>query len=386
MKFKITEFLNILGLVFIWRVSLQLVSQLSITRLQTLPDIAYGTNNVNNWINTLPNWLMPFANWDSGWYVSIAEKGYIYLNAGTITNVVFFPLYPLLMRFISKLSGLDTLLTGIIISLISIMFAAWYLYLLTKKDYGERIAWQTIIFLLIFPSSIFFSFVYTESLFICLVVMSFYYIREERLALVGILGFLIALTKPWGVIIIIPLLIEYYQKRNFSFKKTDPQIWFLTIIPMGLFLYMQFLKMKFGSYFVFMNGQKLWHNETAFNIITVLKNYYNNIFFYISDNPAFQTAITLDFLFFIFGVVMSIYIYIKIRKSYGIYSLLTCLIPALSGIFVSMSRYIVVAFPLYITLAYWSQKNKLLEFLLYLFSTSLLVYFMILFVHNYWLA
>lgn len=386
MKFKITEFLNILGLVFIWRVSLQLVSQLSTTRLQTLPDIAYGTNNVNNWINTLPNWLMPFANWDSGWYVSIAEKGYIYLNAGTITNVVFFPLYPLLMRFISKLSGLDTLLAGIIISLISITLAVWYLYLLTKKDYGETIAWQTIIFLLIFPSSIFFSFVYTESLFICLVVMSFYYIREERLALVGILGFLIALTKPWGVIIIIPLLIEYYQKRNFSFKKTDPQIWFLTIIPMGLLLYMQFLKMKFGSYFVFMNGQKLWHNETAFNFITVLKNYYNNIFFYISDNPAFQTAITLDFLFFIFGVAMSIYIYIKIRKSYGIYSLLTCLIPALSGIFVSMSRYIVVAFPLYITLAYWSQKNKLLEFFLYLFSTSLLVYFMILFVHNYWLA
>lgn len=144
--------------------------------------------------------------------------------------------------------------------------------------------------------------------------------------------------------------------------------------------------MKFGSYFVFMNEQKLWHNETAFNFITVLKNYYNNIFFYISDNPAFQTAITLDFLFFIFGVAMSIYIFIKIRKSYGIYNLLTCLIPALSGIFVSMSRYIVVAFPLYITLAYWSQKHKLLEFLLYLFSTSLLIYFMILFVHNYWLA
>ena len=386
MKLKITEFLNILGLVFIWRVGLQMISQLSITRLQILPDIAYGTNNVNNWINSLPNWLMPFANWDSGWYLSIAEKGYIYLNAGTITNVVFFPLYPLLMRFIATVSGLDTLLAGITISLISITLAAWYLYLLTKKDYGEKIAWQTIIFLLIFPSSIFFSFVYTESLFICLVIMSFYYIREERFALVGILGFLTALTKPWGVIILIPLLIEYYQKRNFSLKQTDTQIWFLTIIPMGLLLYMQFLKMKFGSYFVFMSGQKLWHNETAFNFFTVLKNYFNNIFFNISDNPAFQTAITIDFLFFIFGFSMSVYIFIKIRKSYGIYSLLTCLIPALSGIFVSMSRYIVVAFPIYITLAYWSQKHKLLEFLLYLLSTSLLVYFMILFVHNYWLA
>jgi Gpi18-like mannosyltransferase len=386
MKSKITDLLNILGLVFIWRLGLQLISYLAQNRLQILPDIAYETNNVNNWVNSLPHWLSPFANWDSGWYLSIAEKGYAYLNAGSTTSVVFFPFYPLLIRYLAKLLAIDYLLAGLIISLVTIVVAVWYLLLLIKMDYSETIAWQTIIFLLIFPTAIFFSFVYTESLFICLVIMSFYFARQQRWAIVGIIGFLASLTKPWGIIILIPLLFEYLQTINFSWKKINKEIWFLAIMPLGTLIYMQFLKMKFGSYLLFMSGQKLWHQDTAFNFWVTFKNYFSNIFFHISDNAAYQTAISIDFAFFIFGLVISFYIFFKIRKSYGIYSFLTCLIPALTGIFVSMSRYTLVAFPIYLVFALWSQKNKIVEFGLYFLSLTLLAYFMILFVHNYWVA
>ncbi len=375
---------QIFGLVVIWRVIIQLFIFLTKHRLNLNVDLAYDNSNINIWVNTLPNWLKSFANWDSGWYLSIANQGYHYIDQ--TTNAVFFPLYPLLIRYIGNIFKLDYLLTGLIISLLAIFIALIYLYKLIKIDYSENIAWSSLIFLLIFPTALFFSLVYTEALFICLVIMTFYYARQNQWPLVGIIGFFVVLTKPWGIALLIPLLIEYYQNLNFSIKKTTKSISYFLLMPLGLLLHTQFLKIKFGSYFIFMSGQKMWLADNAYNFLLTFKNYFNNIFIYISDNPAFQSAITLDFIFFVFGLTVSFYIFFKIRKSYGVYTLLTCLIPALTGIFVSMSRYILVAFPIYIMLALWSEKNKLIQFSIYLISLMLFSLFTILFINNYWVA
>lgn len=384
MKITSKEIFNIFGLVLIWRITIQIFTLLVKHRISLNTDLAYGFNDINPWLNTLPYWLSTFANWDSGWYLSIAKQGYYFINQ--TTNAVFFPLYPLLMRYLGKLIDIDYLFAGLIISQIAIILAAIYLYQIIKNDYNKSIAWSAVIFLLIFPTALFFTLVYTEALFICLVIMAFYYARKKQWPLVGILGFFITLTKPWGIAVLIPLLIEYYETKNFSLLKTDRQIWYLTLMPLGLLLFMQYLKIKFGSYFIFISGQKIWHADTAYNFFTTLKNYLTNIFIYISDNTYYQTAIILDFLFLIFGFTTSIYIFLKIRKSYGIYTLLTCLIPALSGIFVSQARYLLVAFPIYILLALWSEKNKLIQFSIYFISLLLFSFFTLLFIHNYWVA
>jgi len=384
MKITRKEILNLLGLIIFWRLLLQLFAFITRSRLSLNPDLAYSVANINPWPNTLPGWLSPFANWDSGWYLSIAERGYYFIDQ--TTNAVFFPLYPLLMRYVGKLTGLDYLTAGLIISQIAIIAAVIYLYQLIKNDYSQSIAWSSIVFLLIFPTAFFFTLVYTEALFICLVVMAFYYARENKWPIVGLLGFLLALTKPWGVALLIPLLVEYYESKKFNLKKTDLQIWYLTLIPLGLLLFMQYLKAKFGSYFIFMTGQKMWHDENTYNFFLTFKNYLSNIFIHISDNLPYQTAISLDLAFFTFGLMMSVYIFLKIRKSYGLFTFFTCLIPALTGIFVSMSRYLLVAFPIYLLLALWSEKNKLIQFLLSSICLMFISFFLFLFIHNYWVA
>lgn len=384
MKNTRKEILSILGLVIIWRIIIQIFTLLAKQRVNFNTDLAYGFADTNTWINTLPDWLKSFANWDSGWYLSIAKQGYYFIDQ--TTNAVFFPFYPLLIRYLGNITNLDYLLAGLIISQLAIFIALLYFYKLIKIDYQENIAWSSLIFLLIFPTAIFFTLVYTEALFICLVIMAFYYARQKQWPLVGIIGFFITLTKPWGVALLLPLIIEYYQTINFSIKKTDKELGYLLLMPLGLILYTQFLKIKFGSYLIFISGQKSWHVDNAYNFWLTFKNYFNNIFIFISDNPAFQTAITLDLIFLIFGLIASGYIFFRIRKSYGIYTLLTCLIPALSGIFVSMSRYLLVAFPIYIMLALWSEKNKLIQFALYTLLITLFSFFITLFVNNYWVA
>ena len=383
-KNKIKTILYLLAAFIGWRAVIQIISLLSLDRLQALPDIAYEFYNPNPWINNLPEWLMPFAKWDSGWYLSIAKQGYFY-TTGSASNVVFFPLYPLLLKIISWFTNNHILLAGIIISHLTLFGAIYFLYKLTKIDFDEETSWRSVFYLLLFPTSFYLISVYTESLFLFLAILTFYLARKNKWWLAGISGLLASLTKPWGVAIVIPLAIEYLEQKNFSWQKIKADILSLCLLPLGTFVYMLFLKIKFGSFWLFAAGQKIWHLDTAFNPLFTLQKYWQNIFLTISDNLPYQSAISIDFAFFGSMLLLSLVIFSKLRKSYGIYALLATLIPAFSGILVSMSRYALVVFPLFILLAVWG-KNKIINFIIMTLFATLLSFFLTLFVHDYWVA
>lgn len=51
-----------------------------------------------------PNFIEAFSQWDGAWYLSIATDGYQWPgNTEVQSNVVFFPLYPLLGRMVGWL-------------------------------------------------------------------------------------------------------------------------------------------------------------------------------------------------------------------------------------------------------------------------------------------
>src|SRR6266581_2535810 len=56
-----------------------------------------------------------WARWDSAFYLDIASRGYTYPEAGHLSNLAFFPLYPLLMKLVSGLTG-NPLLAGVLVS------------------------------------------------------------------------------------------------------------------------------------------------------------------------------------------------------------------------------------------------------------------------------
>ena len=41
------------------------------------------------------------SKWDSFWYVDIAENGYSFRGEEKLSNIVFFPLYPLVIKTVS---------------------------------------------------------------------------------------------------------------------------------------------------------------------------------------------------------------------------------------------------------------------------------------------
>ncbi len=147
--------------------------------------------------------VAPAARYDSTWYLGIAQHGYYSDQAHA-----FFPLYPLLIGAVAQLVN-QPLIIGLVISLVCFTGSMVLLYRLAALDLGPRVAELTVWLMALFPMSLYFSAVYTESLFALLSIWSIYSARRERWLLAGVMAGLASAARSDGFVLIVPLAWIY---------------------------------------------------------------------------------------------------------------------------------------------------------------------------------
>jgi len=169
----------------------------------------FDPSRVSSHLGALGNVLAAAAvRWDSIHYLTIAGHGY-----AQASDTVFFPLYPLLIRALGVLTGSDVV-AAVAISASAFALALVLLHRLTELELGRRAARATVLLLAFAPQSFFFTAVYTESLFLALSVGALYASRRGRLPLAAALAALAAITRVPGVLLAIPLAIEWRRERR----------------------------------------------------------------------------------------------------------------------------------------------------------------------------
>jgi len=307
--------------------------------------------------------LYPWIKWDSVWYLDIIKNGYV---GKSLT--AFFPLYPLVVKTISQLVfNMSPEIVGLFLSSLFLFLSLIFLYKLTLLDFDRNISLNSIIFLLLFPCSLFFNLIYAESLLLLLTVLSVYLARTNKWHLAGLCGLLASLTKPEGVILFIPLLIELFIliKKD---KKYLKNLIYLILVPVGLLIYMLYLKYNFNNPFLFIEAQKEWWRVSG-NIFTNLVASFSLI----------------KGIFFICSLLSSYLVFKYIRKSYGIYTL-SILLTSLTGTFTSLNRHTSIIFPIFILIAYINNKHEILGSAVKFIFCLFLSYFIVLYVNGYWVG
>ena len=99
-----------------------------------------------------------WARWDSYWFIEIARGGY----DGREQAAAFYPLYPALLAGLGRVLLGHYVLAGIILSLLASAAAFVLLHDLTRRLLGVDGAFRTVLFLAIFPTSLFLSAVNIE--------------------------------------------------------------------------------------------------------------------------------------------------------------------------------------------------------------------------------
>ncbi len=293
---------------------------------------------------------------DTNWYLKIAQKGY----ASNDGSTVFFPLYPLLIRAVGTVLLQNDLLAALVISNLAAVGVFYFAFKIACQVANPRVAQRTVLFLAIFPSSFFLFGGYTESLFLLLTLASLYTGGQGRWGFAGILGALAALTKLQGVLLIVPLAYLWWRQARSQASESSRAsalligIAQLALIPIatGAFLLWQNLFVDHASLLTSYEGSLYaqfvlpWENVRAALSLW-------------AGGRASLIDI-LNLLVTVLFVVMTGLVWVKLPREYGLYTVSMLLAPLFrmttTQPLVSMVRYVLVLFPVFILWGMWGRN------------------------------
>lgn len=171
---------------------------------ETLQNAAYTAEDVFPYRGVKASRNPLFGVWqrfDTNWYLKIAQRGY----SGDDGSTVYFPLYPLLIRALGTILGGDDLIAAIVISNIALVIALYLLYRLTEELFDATSARRSLLYIVIFPTAFFWFSAYTESVFFLFALATLFFARRGHWWWSGIFGALGALTRLQDVLLVIPL-------------------------------------------------------------------------------------------------------------------------------------------------------------------------------------
>jgi len=321
---------------------------------------------------------------DSVWYMGIAEHGYDKYQMDEkhpTANWVFFPLFPMIVAGFAYIFRADVLTVGTILSNLFLFVSLFYVYGLCRlKKIQEEYAQMAIVFLLIFPTSIFYAIPYTESLFLMLSIMSVYYSMKGKYFIAFLLGGFSSITRNIGFINIAFTAGTILAEKGIrGLKWRDLKLAgyaLLSAIPLTSFLI--YMKILTGDFLAPLHEQSInWFRKATIPF----SNYYHYLLKpYFSGNGGWENGFISFWIINSVLLVFVLYLILNWRQMlkdkhklvFFIYGLGLMLIPFASAEFLqSMPRYVMVSFPFYIYLVEMFQKRKTI-LLIYLFFYFLL--------------
>lgn len=313
-------------------------------------------------VNDLPG--LPFValcRWDAGWYGSIAKDGYFFVP-GQQSPVAYFPLYPMLIRAVTWL-GVNRWVAGTVLTFLAgvsalLLFQRW----LSKVAPAQSAtAW---LLLVSYPYACYvYGVVYSDALFLLLVVAAFYALESDSPIGAAILGAFATACRPVAPALVLGLVVRSLERR----RKAGLPIRFVDFVPglagLGLLAYMMFLQQKFGDPLAFahVQGAPGWEQSPGW------ASWLKEEWFHQMHVGHWTVKLRLGAHAFVTLGALALVpaVFKRVGWGYGVYCLIVLALPALSSKdFQGMGRYAIAAFPVLIPLAKgldeWSGVRDLL--------------------------
>jgi len=288
--------------------------------------------------------------WDGIYYQIIAEKAY---SADYLS--VFFPLYPLLGRWISALTGLSALVALLLVSNLMFIGLLVLLNLLANDLLGKEVGRRTVFGAVVFPTAFFFSAAYPQSLALFLILLSYYSFRKKHWAVSAFAAFLAGLTHSTVFPLALLLAVEVFQVFRHYNKFQRVTLGFIPFLPLlGTALFMTW-RIRYG----YPNYQQLemsgwgvgfmtpW--KFVDSLVTYTTAYGNNLIYWIS------------IAMFILACIVTVWSFRKLPLSVSVFQLSTLIFITLTGILTkplsSISRFVLIMFPIFFFIGFQMQKK-----------------------------
>jgi Gpi18-like mannosyltransferase len=366
----------------------------------------FSYTSITHFNQNLPAWsqqlLTPWANFDGVHYLQIGAEGYL-------DQLRFFPLYPTMISIPTKLFSFVTFGTA---QLLSSLLISWLIFggmvvvwkKLLKLDFSENITQRVLLAALAFPTAFFLISIYSESLFLLLTGLSFWFARKKQWGMAILFASLLSITRLTGIVIWPALLLELWLQANFPkslasvyFSKQKlayfgqhqwRTIFSTALIPLPLLGYAYFNFQKMGDWLYFLHAHgNLANGRATSSLVFPVVTLYRYLKILISLAPTqwefWVAVLELGLLGLVTALLITAWRQ-KIRWSYLVFATLAVSIPILSGTLSGLPRYSLVAFPIFISISQLENRN--LRRAYYLAGFSLQIILLALFSRGYFVA
>jgi hypothetical protein len=377
----------------LWRIGLFVLSFLADKFLVYAPTFPYYETFLPSF--GWPRWIYSWANFDGVHYLLIMDHGY--LGWGLLQ--AFFPVFPLLSVAVHSLTHLNFFTSGLLVAHLSSLILCLLIWHWLVEQFDHRSAKFGLLWWLVFPTAFFTVALYGESLFLVFALGAWLAAKKGKWWLAGGLAALASGTRVVGIWLLPMLLLELLQQTNWRWHLTGKwlaQHWSKVVAVglsvTGLAAYMLYLWFQFHDPLYFLHLQSefgagrqsslVWWPQVVWRAVKIL-----------------LTARPFDWKYFAYvqefimgvGSVVLVLIGWWKRKTTGlttplaIYSLGCLIMPTFTGTFSSLPRYLLAAWPMWLTLVAWSRSSRW-AWLGMLFSLAMLIINTILFIQGYWVA
>ncbi|MCL4494586.1 MAG: hypothetical protein M1294_07180 [Firmicutes bacterium] len=351
------------------------------------------------WVESPPGTLPPggqllyhvtfglWSHWDGLWYLSIANRGY--LNHPTAT--AFFPLYPWLIRLFG-----GGVISGVFLSLLCFGLTLWFLFHLTRLEFGSGVAWDAVLVLAFFPTAFYANAVYSEPLFMALAIGALYFARTRQYMVAGPMAMAATLASMYGILLSVPLLLLIWRQEHHRLRPLLNVLW----PPLGLAVYMTFLLIRFGDPLVFEHAQSNWARHfdwfgSTFWAATLeawkARGQAINLHqIFAHGMPQLGPSNFYNWLFAIFLIAVLVFSIRRLPLYLWVYEFLAIMVPfsypATGYALMSLPRLVMEAFPAFIALGLAIHQNPGRRLTYFVLALPLGVLFVSLFATAHWVA
>jgi Mannosyltransferase (PIG-V) len=205
--------------------------------------------------------------WDCHWYLGLIEQGYTTASetgGPGKTSYAFFPVYPLLARALTTL-GMTPLVAALWLANLAFIAALFYVQRYARLvGLSRQASLIAVALLCLVPHGFVFSAVYTESLFLLLLVAAMYHLRRGDYLVAGLAAALLSGVRANGIFFIVFALVFIVREfgwRSLVMPWQRPQVYVPVVLaPLGLFLFWAWCFYTVGDAFAQMSSvEQGWH-------------------------------------------------------------------------------------------------------------------------------
>lgn len=273
--------------------------------------------------------------WDSPHFLYVAQNWYT--NLGDPANfIVFLPFYPMIVAGFMQIVKIPAI-AGMSVSIIAFCLAVPILYKLLKNFMTSNESFKSIWLLIIFPTSLFLSAPYSESTYILLWSIAFLAAFQKKWFIAGIATGFAVITRNFGGLILISLLIHLLYSKSRSWMNLYLLI-YPTLLTIGAYLLINFYTYNDPLAF-----QKIlhehWQKTFSFPVTSFINTWkiaLNNKLDHYSLTVGWSEAIAMTISY-----ITIPFAYKKLPRSLFVYHLLATFLISSTSFILSSPRYLI---------------------------------------------